>query len=217
MQLVLLDVPLMGVYPCNPEEANTLIVAWQHRLGACQRPFGQQGFVLKCNGLPVSVAMSASIVSSTVAGYHREQVVECARLCSAPGNAWATRIMLRIWREVCAQTWPHWKVFAAVSYSHNAHHRGELYRFDGWTKVKEDCGSSGGGSWSRQRDASNVVYGKKTLWLYRWHAQQDGPAAHEAVAQAERPGERPAAPHPASSLTERRTKSIPEQGEYSHG
>lgn len=171
-QLRLLDVPIVGLMPCDVGKANDLLVAWGHRLGEVHRPFGMQAFVLEWQGAPISVAVSASIVSATVAGYHRGEVVECARLCSDPAHAWATRVMLRLWRETCGPLWPYWPVKAAISYSQNAHHRGDLYRFDSWEKVRDDCGSSGGGAWSRKRYATDVVMGKKTLWLWRYEATQ---------------------------------------------
>lgn len=167
-QLTLLDVPIAGLYPLDVDEANALVELWGHRLGACHRPFGQQAFCLRVQGEALSVAISASIVSATVAGYRRNQVVECARLCSVPGVTWANRLMVRLWREVCAPLWPYWPVHAAISYSHNAYHRGELYRTDGWTKEKDDCGSMGGGAWTRQRYATEAVVGKKTLWVWRY-------------------------------------------------
>jgi hypothetical protein len=166
-QLVLFDVPICGVYPMDVDEANTLLVTWGHRLGKCHRPFGQQAFCLRVQGQPISLAISASIVSATVAEYVRQRVVECARLCSHPQASWANRLMLRLWREVCAPLWPYWSVDALVSYSQNAHHSGNLYRFDGWQRYAENCGSSGGGSWSHKRSTKDAVYGRKTLWLYR--------------------------------------------------
>jgi hypothetical protein len=63
-------------------EANALLVAWGHRLG----PFSQRGYALFVDSVPVSLAMSASAVSGTVAGFRRDEVVELARLCSAPGG-----------------------------------------------------------------------------------------------------------------------------------
>ena len=49
---------------------------------------GRKGYVLELQGRPISVSMSASIVSNTVAGYARQEVVECARI---KGQAQATR------------------------------------------------------------------------------------------------------------------------------
>lgn len=163
----LFPMPLVGLYPTTLEEANRLLVEWGHRLGPVNRPFRSEAFVLELDGHSLAVSVSASIVSAKVAGYHRKQVVELARLAGEP---WATRVMMRLWREVCAPRWHSWPVHAAVSYSHNAMHRGDLYRFDGWERISDNCGSSGGGSWSRPRYATEAVYGKKTLWLWRYPA-----------------------------------------------
>ena len=167
-QLALFETPIVGLMPIDVATANARLVEWGHRLGPCNRPFGQRAYALALGGRPVSVAISASVVSATVAGFRRNEVVECARLCSDPAEGWATRVMLRLWREACAPLWPFWTVLAAVSYSHNAHHRGDLYRFDGWEKAAENCGSHGGGTWSRKRYATDAVRGSKTLWVWRY-------------------------------------------------
>lgn len=172
IQLRLLDFAPAAFDTMPVAEANALLVAWGHRLGPLRRPFSMRAYALLVDGEPVSLAMSASAVSATVAGYRRTEVVELARLCSAPGQAWASRVMLRVWRQVFAQRWPDWPVAAAISYSQNAHHRGDLYRFDGWTKVADDCGSSGGGEWSRRRYATDAVAGSKSLWLWRYPATE---------------------------------------------
>ncbi|MFI1996738.1 hypothetical protein [Actinoplanes sp. NPDC020271] len=164
--------------------ANELLTAWGHYLGACHRPFGAQAWALEVAGEPVGVAVSASTVSSTAAGYGRKQLVELARLCSAPTARWATRPMLRLWREVAAPAWPYWPVVAAVAYSHNGQHDGGIYRFDGWTRSSISSGSLGGGTWSRRRGPQHSARGAKTLWLWpfdhqhrdRAHPSQQRPA-----------------------------------------
>lgn len=166
----LLDVPMAGLYPVSMEEANALLVQWGHRLGPVHRPFRQEGYSFEVDGAPIAVATSGSIVNGPVGGYERDEVVECTRLAAA--EPWASRIMLRLWREVCAPRWKSWPVLAAVSYSHNAMHRGDLYRFDGWEKIREDAGSAGGGTWSRKRKNTEAVYGKKTLWLWRYPGEE---------------------------------------------
>lgn len=168
VQLRLLDLPMVGLMPIEVDEANQLLVAWQHKLGPCNRPFRQEAFALELDGRPISLAISASAVSATVGGYARTEVVELARLCALPGNRWANRVMLRLWREVCAPRWACWPVRAAISYSKNAEHRGDLYRCDGWERLQEDCGSSGGGTWSRRREPGEPVDGTKTLWVWRY-------------------------------------------------
>lgn len=160
----LFDPALAGLYPMEPDEVNRFLVKWEHKLGPCNRPFRQEGFALMVGAEPIAVAMSASIVHGPVDGYRIQEVVELARMCAC--ERWANRLMLRLWREVAAPKWACWPVKAAVSYSKNSDHNGNLYRFDGWRKVKDDCGSNGGGAWSRKRYASDAVQGPKTLWMW---------------------------------------------------
>lgn len=164
----LIETPAAGLYPIALGDANRLLVAWKHKLGACERPFHSEAFAFEVHGEPIAVAISASIVNGPVGGFGRMEVVELAR--QGASRSWANRVMLRLWREVCAPSWPCWKVKAVVSYSHNGMHSGQLYRFDGWRKVRDDAGSSGGGTWSTKRDADDVKRGSKSLWLYEYGA-----------------------------------------------
>lgn len=174
VQPALLNVPMVGLTRLEMHDVNRLLVRWGHRLGAINRPFTVQGFALELDGDPISVAVSASTVSETVAGLRRTEVVECARLCSA--RPWANRLMIRLWREVCAPRWPDWPVVAAVSYSQNAQHRGDLYRFDGWSPVNTKTGtSSRGGAWTRKRYATDAVMGPKTLWVWPYQTVCEWP------------------------------------------
>lgn len=159
--------PIGGIYPIGIAEANHALELWKHKLGPVNRPFRQEAYALDIDGRLISVAVSASAVNHA-AGYRRTQIVELARLASC--EPWANRVMLRLWREVCAPRWACWPVLAVISYSKNAMHSGDLYRFDGWEKVSDDCGSSGGGTWSKPRGGTEPKAGKKTLWLYRYEA-----------------------------------------------
>jgi hypothetical protein len=150
-------------------EANELLARWGHRLGPCNRPFRTESFVLRHNDVPVSVAMSCSIVHGPVDGLQVNEVVELARLAS--NNPWANRVMLRLWREICAPAYRPWVPKAAVSYSHNALHKGSLYRADGWVKVRGDCGTTGkGGNWGRRGEGyeNTALHGLKSLWIWRY-------------------------------------------------
>jgi len=160
--------PVAGLDRLEEDMVNALLVEWAHNLGPCERPFGQQGWAFMLDGQPISVAMSASTVSSTVAGHRRQEVVELARLCSKPGMAWATRPMLRMWREIAGPRWPHWTPMAAISYSQNAVHSGDIYRFDGWEKFTDSAGSSGGGTWSTARARGDAPHGVKSGWIWRY-------------------------------------------------
>lgn len=164
-----------GIAPTSLTEANALLVEWGHYLGPCQRPFGAEAWVLEVASRPVSVAVGASIVSTTVAGCPRNQVVELARLCSAPDARWATRPMLRLWREVAAPTFgagydQPWTVRAAVAYSANTRHEGTIYRFDGWERANNRCGDGAGpaSTWTKPRGTDHPARGPKTLWIWRY-------------------------------------------------
>lgn len=169
------SVPLVALVSVDVDEANGLLEEWGHYLGPSKRPFPPtQAFVLDVDGDPLAVATSDGIVGATSAGFARCEVVELSRLCVRPGANWATRVMLRLWRERCALLWPcvdprsGLSPLAAVSYSKNDRHEGRIYRFDGWERVTTRAGSSGGGQWSRKRSAHDAANGAKTLWLWRY-------------------------------------------------
>jgi hypothetical protein len=165
----LFEFPMAGLVPISNQSANELLVAWGHKLGPCNRPFRTESYAFEVDSTPVAIAMTCSIVHGPVAGYQVNEVVELARLASC--NGWANRIMLRLWRELCAPRYACWQPKAAISYSHNGFHTGDVYRFDGWKKVKENAGSTGkGGNWKRRGKgyANEVIHGMKTLWIYEY-------------------------------------------------
>lgn len=170
VQQPLIHVPIVALVPISNDECNRWLVQWAHKLGPCNRPFRSESWSLELDGDPIAVAMSASIIHGPAAGYQTRECLELARLCAA--NHWANRVMLRLWREVCAPRWGGgWEVKAVVSYSHNELHKGSLYRADGWRKVKENAGSLGtGGNWNRRnRGYENpALIGYKTLWVYEY-------------------------------------------------
>ena len=116
--------------------------------------------------------MSASIVSPTIRDEHdrtwpRNQVLELARIARAPDAAWSMRVMLRVWREVLAAEWRHWTPGLLASYALPGT-LGDLYRFDGWTRVRTVRPSNPGRSstWSRPSATDRIADGRKTLWTY---------------------------------------------------
>jgi hypothetical protein len=172
-QLAMFPVVSFSPLPGGKEglaQANDLIVRWGHDMGAIERPFGWESWVLTVDEEPVSVAVSVSTVSDTVAGYVCREVVELGRLCSRPGDEWANRVALRLWRQVAAPRWHYWPVKAAVSYSLNSRHDGQLYRFDGWEKVTDAAGAPSGpnATWSKKRQPGDPRAGEKTLWLWEY-------------------------------------------------
>jgi hypothetical protein len=160
------SVAVVGLVPISIGEANALLVEWDHYLGPCDRPFRNEAWSLDVMGEPVSLAVTSSIVSDQVCGYPMKNVVELSRLASR--ERWATRVTLRLWREVAARRYLPWSPDAAVAYSKNDRHEGRIYRFDGWEKITDKAGSGGGGTWSAKRAAGDPAHGKKTLWIWRY-------------------------------------------------
>lgn len=154
--------PLANFDLIQNELADALLEEWGHWLGGCNRPFGRQSFGLEIEGIGiVSVAVSASTVNAMCGGYQRQECIELARLCSHPDHRWATRVCLRLWRELAPAAWPYWPVRALVSYANSLRHTGNIYRFDGWRKVSNSRAGIAGGGWQRHKRME-----PKTVWAY---------------------------------------------------
>lgn len=170
-QLAFADPVVAQVVAIDRATSDDLLTRWGHYLGPCDRPFGIERHALIVGGEPVATTVSASTVSTWVQTdaepLHRKQLVELARLCSR--ERWATRVMLRLWREVLGPAWPHWPVTAVVAYAQSDRHEGRIYRFDGWTRWGESTrGSSGGGTWTKARTKDDPAGGPKTRWGWRY-------------------------------------------------
>ncbi len=164
---------VVRVESVDRRSCNELLTEWAHPLGPCDRPFGQDHWVLIVDRRPVALAVSASIVSPTVRDdsnvqWPRNRTLELARLARHPDEPWSLRVMLRLWREALAPQWSHWKPGLLISYALPGT-RGDLYRFDGWTKVRQVKRSSPGASstWSNPSPSDGIGDGRKTLWVYR--------------------------------------------------
>lgn len=159
--------PLATFEAISDVDADLLYTAWGHYLGPCDRPFGRQDFGLFVGGQIVSAATSASTVSATCDAFSRFEVVELARIASKPSERWATRVSLRLWRELAPAEWTrkyreHWPVVrACVSYSNETRHKGDIYRFDGWRRAGVMRGSTGGGTYTSKQQRED-----KALWIF---------------------------------------------------
>lgn len=165
---------MLNVGEVSREDANRLLEEWDHPLGPCRRPFGQQSFVLDVAGQPVALAVSASMVAKHVVNkdrvvlYRRNQVVELARVARHPDHRFVLRPFLRLYREYLAPTWPYFQPAAAISYAMPGT-KGDLYRFDGWEFVRRCEISRGGGTWTySDPKVSQIADGVKSLWLWRY-------------------------------------------------
>ena len=155
--------PIAAFDRIDDDEADRFLQEAGHYLGACERPFGRQSFGLFLHDALVSVAVSASTVASTCGGWPRGQVVELARLCTSPAHRDLTRVALRFWRVSAPAAWSakYWPVRAVVSYSDRTRHSGNIYRFDGWTKIADVAGSGGGGTYSTPKART-----PKSVWCF---------------------------------------------------
>lgn len=159
--------PLAAFDVMDDVEANAALETWGHYLGENNRPFGRQSFGLYLGPELISVAVSASTVSATCAGFSRFEVVELARLVTKPGEKAFTRVSLRLWRQLAPAAWvkkyhKKWPVVhAVVSYSNETRHKGDIYRFDGWEKVGVMRGSMGGGTYTSKQPRED-----KALWMF---------------------------------------------------
>ena len=104
----------------------------------------------------VAVAATDTLIRQKVAGLGRDEAVELSCLCAARSDM--CRVVLRLWRAfffpvLSAQRGYRW----ALSYQDAAIHRGNLYRFDGWTKLATS--RSGVDTRTGRRGRSKVVWG----------------------------------------------------------
>jgi hypothetical protein len=123
--------PIQHLEMIEPGRAAAFLIRHEHKMGPCRRPRGK----VICHGLFAhgalrAVTVTAEIVGATCASLTRAQTIELARLC-ADGPS-LNRVMLRLWREF---VFPAFNRDWAVSYQDETLHTGNIYRFDGWTRI----------------------------------------------------------------------------------
>jgi len=154
--------PLGSFDLIDREEANEALVRWGHRMGAINRPLYRApiDFGLRKKGELLAVACSDTLIRETC-GFNRGDAFELSRLCAAAPRL--SRLILRLWTEVgFAEISRAWKTPWAISYQNAKMHKGDLYRFDGWARLKE----TSGGADPRSSDAT-VTANKRVIW--GWH------------------------------------------------
>jgi hypothetical protein len=136
--------PVVHIEAIDRADLNRLLVLWEHRMGAFERPsyaIDAHHALFHC-GEPVALTAASETVREVVGqtGIRRERCVELARLCAVRRDL--CRPMLRLWRELLfpAIATVHGRDIA-ISYQDEALHSGDLYRFDGWLVL----GKAGGG------------------------------------------------------------------------
>jgi len=112
--------------------------------------------VLYVAGEPLAVATAGTTASASVdqsVGLNRLNTIELTRLCRSPDpKAKGTlRAMLRLWRDFLAvPSWPFRpdvEKRALVTYSLPGKRGDELYRFDGWVRLRCCRRWYGDGTW----------------------------------------------------------------------
>jgi antitoxin VapB len=142
------------------DEANALLVKWQHKMGPLNRPFPGEAYALIHIADPVCVVTHGCLITQHVGGglshITRENGVELSRLCAArPGLC---RVGLRLWREF---VFPSLGCQFAVSYQDADIHNGNTYRFDGWKRM------------GFSRSGTDQRSGRKgrNKWIWVWSAE----------------------------------------------
>ena len=173
--------PPIEIRQLTHKQANVLTGAW-HDLGEETRPFSYTAFALYVQDEPVAVATAGTTVSASVeqsAGLNRLNTIELTRICRSPARhaRGVLRAMLRLWRYFLAV--PYWTFRpdvakrALVTYSLPGK-TGNLYRFDGWVRLRGCRPWHGNGTWQH----GSRVGKPAALWVYRL------PDGHEPDARA---------------------------------
>ncbi len=162
--------PIVGIYASDKKVANLFYDRW-HDLGACHRPFGRQDFALRVGNEVVAMATSCSTVNTSVTGtLKRRNTVDLARIAATSRHKHALRAMLRLYRLYLAPLWAprYWTIDAVVAHALPGRKGGQLYRFDGWTHIRDCKKSGGGGTYSRQSVTNDIGDGIKSLWGFAY-------------------------------------------------
>jgi len=151
--------PLLWFDEIALDDANALLAAWEHKMGAVERP---NGYAV-CHALvhrsePVAVTVSSTLIRLNAgAGLKhltRDNTVELSRLCASRSGL--CRVALRMWREF---VFPSLGFKHALSYQDADLHNGATYRFDGWARAPR-ISSSG-------TDQRSGKKGRRK-WLWVW-------------------------------------------------
>ena len=123
--------PLVSFDAIDRDDLNRCLVAWGHKMGTLSRPMGDGPFHgLRNHGTLVGVVATSELIGATCAGLSRHEAVELSRVCAARRDL--CRVLVRLWREF---VFPAMRREWAVSYQDAVEHSGNLYRFDGWTRL----------------------------------------------------------------------------------
>lgn len=153
--------PLISFDTIDLDDLNRCLTDWGHKMGPLRRPdCGDQWFCgLRHDGRLVAVTAASRLPAERVAGMTRAEACELSRVCAAQPDL--CRPALRLWREfvfpgLCRVHGFGW----ALSYQDAALHSGDLYRFDGWSRIAYSHSGTDRRSGRPGRDK----------WIWGWHA-----------------------------------------------
>lgn len=162
MTAFLID-PLGSFDLIDREEANEHLERWGHRHGPNNRPMFRApiDFGLREKGELIAVATSDTLIRSTCE-FTRRDAFELSRLCAAAPRL--SRLMLRLWTEIgYPEIVREWGTKWAISYQDAIQHTGNLYRFDGWVRLRETSGGADPRALETTKNAR-----KRVIW--GWHS-----------------------------------------------
>lgn len=193
-QLALRLSPVVAFYQIDIREAEKLLIAWRHPLHLptdehpagrpYTRPYGSMAFVMEDRGRAAAAVVLASTINTSVCkerGWHRYNTVDLARIARSPDrrDQQCLRAVLRIARDYLTPLWlgayPRWDArsaelcgrpqIAALSSTSLPGTPGQMYRFDGFERVRVSTGAKGGGH-QRPSAANAIADGARGLWVF---------------------------------------------------
>lgn len=196
-----------GVRAITKAQASEYLIAWEHPLHLpdddypdgrpFMRPFGYQAWLFEVFGEPAALVMSGSYVNRNIGApepysdLHRYNTVELTRIARSPQHRHENclRMALRWWREYGCPLWEaaYWPVQAAVTLSIPSR-SGNLYRADGFRKVRSrPPARGGGGGWQKRSLVAAIATDpdhEMGLWIHRFpRPLSDATAVTDPVAQ----------------------------------
>lgn len=160
------------------DEANECLERWGHKHGPNNRPLYRApiDFGLRRKSELIAVATADTLIRPTC-GMTRLTGFELSRLCAAAPRA--SRLMLRLWTELAyPEIVRAWGTPWAISYQDATQHTGNLYRFDGWLRLKYTQGGSDPRALATTKNA-------RKRWIWGWHSsERERLRAQSAIAVA---------------------------------
>ena len=214
-QLTMRLSPVVAFYQVGIAEAEELLIAWRHPLHLPNddyphgrpytRPFGSMAFVMEDRGRRAAAVILASTINTSVnktQGLHRYNTVDLARIARNPDrrDQQCLRAVLRIARDYLVPLWlgtyPKWDARSAelsgqpqidaLSSTSLPGTPGNLYRFDGFDRIRVSTGAKGGGH--QRPSAANTIHdGARGLWIYRYPPPVRARSGHSAQNHGARP------------------------------